>query len=479
MDPIAVELIDSTVIVVPPSLQAIATYVLLEQEDWFEKELAFWRRWLRPGMVVLDIGANLGVYSLTAARRITPGGRVFAYEPGAEAFALLEQAKALNRADSLELCNLALSDCAREGWLMHGASTELNALAERTCTGMGETVTIATLDAEYATRAWGAPDLVKLDAEGEEERIIAGGRSVFVDGSPLVMFEIKAGNTLNHRLLSVFRDMNYGIYRQLAGEPVLVPMAEDDPLDPFELNLFAAKADRAAALAAEGLLVVAETKWQPDDVARRAGLEAIAAQPFATSFPWLGTLDPAYLDALAGFAVWRAKDRPLTERRAALAHAGFTLGQLCTREPSFARVSTLARIAWEAGRRQTCLQLLDAFITQAMQRPLSTTEPFWPASPRFDLLTVGTEAADWWLASAVELHEKIGKFSGRFAPPNPKLNWLCASPFATAEMHRRRVLSLIVGQRPCLRPELLDRPAPDHRNAHLWASGTVGGLNSR
>ena len=49
-------------ICVPAALDHITTYVLLEQEDWFEDEIRFVRRFLRPGMRAVDVGANFGVY---------------------------------------------------------------------------------------------------------------------------------------------------------------------------------------------------------------------------------------------------------------------------------------------------------------------------------------------------------------------------------------------------------------------------------
>ena len=57
---------------VPPRLDSITTYVLLEQETWFEKELNFLRHWLKPGMTAIDIGANLGIYALPMARWVGP-----------------------------------------------------------------------------------------------------------------------------------------------------------------------------------------------------------------------------------------------------------------------------------------------------------------------------------------------------------------------------------------------------------------------
>jgi FkbM family methyltransferase len=95
------------------------------------------------------------------------------------------------RLENLIISPLALSDREREGLLVFGASSELNALGD---SGPGEPVRITSLDNESAARGWPSPDFVKIDAEGEEERILAGGRNFFVRYSPLIMFEIRAGD---------------------------------------------------------------------------------------------------------------------------------------------------------------------------------------------------------------------------------------------------------------------------------------------
>ena len=59
---------------------------------------------------------------------------------------------------------------------------------------------ITSLDNEDVARGWPSPDFVKIDAEGEEEHILAGGRNFFARRSPLIMFEIKAGDKVNEHL---------------------------------------------------------------------------------------------------------------------------------------------------------------------------------------------------------------------------------------------------------------------------------------
>src|ERR1700730_14433256 len=103
MDMLELRLSDQVTLAVPGRLDSITTYVLLEQERWFEKELGFLSRWLKPGMTAIDIGANLGVYSLPMARLVGPEGKVFAYEPASETRRLLAISKEKNGAENLQI----------------------------------------------------------------------------------------------------------------------------------------------------------------------------------------------------------------------------------------------------------------------------------------------------------------------------------------------------------------------------------------
>jgi FkbM family methyltransferase len=462
--------------VVPASLDAITTYVVLEQEDWLEKEIGFLLRWLRPGMTAIDIGANLGVYSLQLARRVGPHGHVFSYEPGSEARAMLERSRGMNQADNLHVIAAAVSDSPREGHLVLGASSELNSLEG---SGPGEAVRVTCLDAEDGARGWAAVDFIKIDAEGEEERILAGGKSFFDRHSPLAMFEIKAGDAVNETLRSAFRHGGYNVYRLLPGAPVLVPDEPGKPIDAFELNLFAAKPDRAAALAREGLLLDWVPDWTPDATARDKALDMLRAQAFASAFPPVlasnAELDPDYRDGLAGYATWRSPEVPLAERYAALEFACGTLLGACEKAPTIARFSTLARAAWEAGQRTLCTAALRGFSESVMRGHMDVSEPFWPACARFDNIAPGAARAQWLLVSAFEQLERTAGFSSLFKDSEIDLDWLCAQPFVATEMERRRVLQRVRAGERLEVPARLCVAADDHINADVWRGGFVPG----
>jgi FkbM family methyltransferase len=195
VEALQLKLSDGARIIVPASLASITTNVLLERETWFEKEYDFVRHYLRPGMTVIDIGANLGVYSVPMARAVGPVGQVFAYEPGSDARELLGLSRDVNSLHNLHIAAPALSDSARAGYLTFGPWSEFNALGHPASGVRGESVEITTLDTEDRVRGWAPPDFVKIDTEGEEERVVIGGDDFFSKYSPLVLFEIGHGES--------------------------------------------------------------------------------------------------------------------------------------------------------------------------------------------------------------------------------------------------------------------------------------------
>jgi FkbM family methyltransferase len=476
LNALELNLSDAVTLAVPASLQSITTYVLLEQERWFEKEMDFLRHWLRPGMTVIDIGANLGVYSLPGARLVGQAGQVFAYEPGSAARALLERSRELNAAVNLHISPFALSDREREGRLVFGGSSELNALGD---SGAGETVRVTTLDSEDAVRGWPSPDFMKIDAEGEEERILAGGRTFFARHSPLIMFEIKAGDKVNEQLRTLFLGIGYRLFRQLGGAPILVPDDAQQPLDGYELNLFAAKPDRVSVLSQQGFLVDATPAWLPSEDDYKNADSFWRSQKFAPLINMSGRdgahPDSDYRNSLAAYATWRAADQPVVTRCAALAYALQGLRAACSRAPTAGRLSTLVRVAWEWGARRESVAVLRRLLQTIQSGQIQLGEPFWPASARFDTISLGSKPAIWFAGAAAEQFERTLSFSSTFGGASPVSAWLCSQPFALAEMERRRVLlAARAGQRPKV-PLRLCTPALDHLNPSVWRAGQVPG----
>src|SRR5712692_81229 len=77
----------------------------------YEREqTALFRRAVRPGDVVFDIGAHAGYYTLLASALVGPTGKVFAFEPDTRNYRMLEKQIAINRCSNVVLSSSAVSD---------------------------------------------------------------------------------------------------------------------------------------------------------------------------------------------------------------------------------------------------------------------------------------------------------------------------------------------------------------------------------
>lgn len=163
--------------------------------DWAEPELRELDRLLRPGDVFVDVGANIGLYALKAARLVGPTGRVLALEPGEEAFGHLKANLALNVYPWTTAHKLAASDRDGEAVLHHvplGNDPQAFSLIANAATTQGEMVTTLTLDSLAAREDLWRIDLIKIDVEGAEPLVIAGATRVLCQLRPSVVFECNA-----------------------------------------------------------------------------------------------------------------------------------------------------------------------------------------------------------------------------------------------------------------------------------------------
>jgi FkbM family methyltransferase len=451
---------------VPDSL-TITTYVLIEQEDWFEKEIGFVRRLLRRGMRAVDIGANYGTYTLAMARAVGPDGRVWAYEPASATARYLRKTIERNDLCNVEPHQAALCDRTGDGRLQLHDRAELNRLG---VDGAGEAVPLTSLDAEQALRDWGRIDFVKIDAEGAELDIVRGGERFFAEQSPLVMFERVAVDAANEGAQVAFREHGYELFKLIGPDHCLVPVGPDEPYDAFDLNLFACKPDRAAMLAAVGLLTAVSA---PAPEASGRGLALWRAQPFTASFLDVkGALKPRYARALDAYAVWRDSNRPLAERCGALLAAADILRALTTETRNLAVLSTCARVAHEAAKRVLALDCIGRMLDIMNQRHPRLREPFWPPCERYDAMRPGADRVNWFAAATFEAHEERRAHSSQFAPPDTlaRLEWLASSPYASPAMERRRQLTAIrAGRQRQRQPSpLLIKASAGHLNPQLW-----------
>ncbi|WP_161805594.1 FkbM family methyltransferase [Frateuria defendens] len=155
---------------------------------------------LHPGMVMIDVGANIGEITLVAAKLAGSTGRVIAFEPVSDIAASLEQSVARNRLKQVTVARLGLSDtngtaplyasCGQGraddenyglGTLYGGSETD-NPL---------QTIQLTTLDAYLHEHAISRLDIVKIDIEGAELPCLKGAGHTLSRYKPLLIIEIQ------------------------------------------------------------------------------------------------------------------------------------------------------------------------------------------------------------------------------------------------------------------------------------------------
>ena len=226
---------DHCVLAIEPSFNSIVTSVLLAQGDWFEREMEFWRIWLKPGMTVLDIGANVGVYTASAAQRVGSEGRVIAIEPYAPCITCLEETKRLNHFDSVTIYEGAVSSQSGTAHLQLHPASELNEIVlngngSPVATAHTATVRCTTLDELMFREELTRVDFIKLDAEGHELDILAGGSQMLAVFQPTILYENIAGSKgSNLAVANTLRAIGYKLYRYqpYLKELVLLPSNSD------------------------------------------------------------------------------------------------------------------------------------------------------------------------------------------------------------------------------------------------------------
>jgi FkbM family methyltransferase len=148
--------------------------------------IAVLRRFLRPGMVCMDIGANAGLFTLFMATRVGRAGMAYAFEPTAATFQWLQRNVALNA-----LCNVVAENVAvteQTGTVeLHVGPPDLcvyNSIADVVHPGAkgGQfarvMVPATSIDDYCAVHGIGRVDCVKIDVEGAELQVLRGMRRV-------------------------------------------------------------------------------------------------------------------------------------------------------------------------------------------------------------------------------------------------------------------------------------------------------------
>ncbi len=189
---------------------------------------------IRPGQVVWDVGANVGLFSFAAAAAAGPAGRVLAVEADTALVGLLRRSAAVNHANApVEVLPAAVSDQVSVARFhvarRNRATSHLDGYGTAMAGGVRCTELVPTVTLDWLAAHFPAPDVLKIDVEVAELAVLAGGAQV-LGTIPTIICEVSARNATAVSNLLTAR--GYVLYdgERLPGERVPVAVAPPNTL---------------------------------------------------------------------------------------------------------------------------------------------------------------------------------------------------------------------------------------------------------
>ncbi|HSG88522.1 MAG TPA: FkbM family methyltransferase [Pseudomonadales bacterium] len=154
-------------------------------------EIDFFCRHLEAGMTFVDVGANVGLYSALAARRLGPRGRLLSIEPDPDSLHWLHRTLAANdgaEAPGTSLFEGAVADAPGRLTLYRNLDNRGdNRIYEDPMCDAPVTVVASTLDALADAHGLDAVDFLKIDVQGAEPKVLAGGRALLARSADCIL----------------------------------------------------------------------------------------------------------------------------------------------------------------------------------------------------------------------------------------------------------------------------------------------------
>ena len=196
---------------------------LLAHGQWEQGVAALLRRILRPGMTIIEVGANVGYFSILSASLVGEAGKVCCFEPNPRLARLLREGSEVNgMSGRIAVAEKAVWSSSTEidFYLLrdHMGSSSANSSIHRTAQAFNdrtEKIVVQTVTLDDYRSAESGVDLLKIDAEGAELHVIQGARRLLERNPGIRMImEFYPSNFADPddagRLLDLLRSLGFG-----------------------------------------------------------------------------------------------------------------------------------------------------------------------------------------------------------------------------------------------------------------------------
>ncbi len=159
--------------------------IMYREYEPYESSLV--RKHLKPGMIIYNIGANLGYYALVASECVGAQGKVFAFEPAPENFELLTRTVAENKLTNVELFPSAVGAAKGSATLSlsrtNSGDHQLQSVASRDHI----VVDVISIDS-FIAAGHALPNAIIMDVQGAEFDVLHGASEILASKEPLILF---------------------------------------------------------------------------------------------------------------------------------------------------------------------------------------------------------------------------------------------------------------------------------------------------
>lgn len=185
--------------------------IRLDLRDWIPQLIFVWgdytiersattyfRSILKPGMIFIDIGANIGYYTLIASKVLGNTGRIFAFEPVSRNIAILEENININKFSNITVIQKALSNEENQAVKIYLPTDDmcgmgsLRQLNDVNYSGEFEIINTTTFENFLNSYGVSKVDVIKIDVEGNELNVLKGMENIFSNDNfnPILLIEL-------------------------------------------------------------------------------------------------------------------------------------------------------------------------------------------------------------------------------------------------------------------------------------------------
>lgn len=201
---------------------------ILYDRKFEDADVRFLANAIPDDAVCVDVGANVGYFTMLFAK-LSPRGNVYAFEPLQLNGSLLRASAALNRYDNIEIFEVAMGDATGETSLTQSSDGAYSSIIDTKRAPAERTVTVGltTLDHFVESKGIFRIDVLKIDVEGAETLVVAGGARTLQDASRrprIILMELCEKN------LEVFGSTSKNLLDTMASFGYTAHVNDDDGL---------------------------------------------------------------------------------------------------------------------------------------------------------------------------------------------------------------------------------------------------------